>query len=431
MSPVLTGLVGIIILLLLMATGMPVGFAMLLLGFLGYGYLVTWSGATYNLAITSYNVVSSYDFQVIALFILMAGICISSGFSKSLFNMAHVVLGRLRGSLALATLLTCALFAAACASSAATAVTVGSVAIPEMSRYKYAKSLATGTVAAGGTLGILIPPSGVLIIYGIITQQSIGKLFIAGLIPGIILAFLLIAVTYTMVKLNPKLAPAGEKTSLKTKLKAVGSCFEMLALIFFVIGGLIVGWFSPTEAGAAGAFGAIVFSLIRRKMGWEQLKYVTKDSFIIMGMLFAILIGALVFSNFIAASTIPMELAGWVGGLPLPPLSILIIIILIYIFLGCFIDVMSIIVLTIPIFYPVVTQIGYDPIWFGIVIVLVTEMGLITPPVGMGVYLIAGMGETTIQTVFKGVTPYIIVMLLFIALITAFPQIVLFLPSIS
>jgi tripartite ATP-independent transporter DctM subunit len=342
------------------------------------------------------------------------------------------LIGRLRGGLSVASIGACALFAAVSASSIATAATIGLVAIPEMKRYKYDSGLAAGCVAVGGTLGTLIPPSGTLIVYGIITQQSIAKLFIAGIIPGIILALMYMAMIYIRVRLNPSLAPAGPATSLKEKMAAVGDSFEIIMLVLLVFIGLIIGWFTPTEAGAIGAFGAIVFSLIRRRLSWQGFKDSIVDTICNTGMIFTILIGALIFMAFLAVTTIPMEVAGWISGFALPPVFIMAIIILMYIVLGTFMDEFTMILLTIPIFYPVVITLGFDPIWFGIIIVLVEQMGMISPPVGMTMFIVKGIApDIPMETIFKGVLPFWGILVIFIALLVAFPQIALFLPGLS
>lgn len=432
MSPITTGLIGIGVLLALMAVGMPIGFAMILLGFTGFTYLVRFSGAFEVMATVPYRVISNYDFCVLPLFLLMAAICLNAGLGRSLFRLVYVWIGRLHGGLSVATVGACALFAAASASSIATAVTMGLVAIPEMRSYKYDSALATGCVAAGGTLGILIPPSGVLIIYGIITEQSISDLFIAGIIPGIILALMFMVMIYVRARLNPRLAPPGPPISLKEKLSATGDSSEMVVLLLLVIVGLIIGWFTPTEAGAVGAFGAIILSLIRRRLSWQGFKDSIIDTLRGTGMIFTILVGALIFNAFLAVSTIPMELAGWVGGLGLPPVAVMVIIMVMYLVLGCFVDAMSMILLTIPIFFPVATSLGFHPIWFGIAIVLVVEMAMITPPVGMNVYVISGITrDVPMETIFKGIIPFVVIEACFIALLIAFPQIALFLPSLG
>ena len=433
MTPITTGLVAIGILFCLMALGTPIGFAMLLTGLTGFAYLVKMSGTIHILASTPYYVISNYDFSVIPLFLLMASICLKSGLATSLFRLLNAWIGRFPGGLASATIGACAFFAAASSSSIATAVTMGLVAVPEMRKYKYDTGLATGCVAAGGGLGILIPPSGILIIYGIITEQSITKLFIAGIIPGILLTLLFMAMIYFRVRLNPELAPRSDvKVSFKEKLKATGGAAEMIILVILIIIGLILGWFTPTEAGATGAFGAILFSVIRRRLTWQGFSEALIESIRTTGMIFTILIGALIFNTFLAVTTIPMELAGFIGRLHLAPIIILVLIIFLYLILGCFIDSLSMVLLTIPIFYPLIVKLNFDPIWFGIIIVMVIEMALITPPVGMNVYVISGIiKDIPMLTIFRGVIPFLIMEILLIVLLIIFPEIVLFLTRIA
>jgi len=431
MSPIAIGLIGIVVLLVLLAIGMPIGFAMMLVGFVGFASLVNFSGAFHILAKVPYAAITNYDFCVIPLFFLMAAICLVAGFGKSLFKLAYSWIGRIPGGLSVATIGACAMFAAASASTIATALTIGKVAIPEMKAYKYDSRLACGCVAAGGTLGILIPPSGVLIVYGIITEQSITKLFIGGIIPGIILSMMFMVLTVIWSRLNPTLAPAGPSTSFKEKLTAVAESAEMVLLLLVIIVGLIIGWFTPTEAGAAGAFGAIVLSVIRKRLTLDGFIEAFKDTIYGAGMVFTILIGALIFNAFLAVSTIPMELASWVSGLGLPPLIIMVLILVVYLVLGCFIDAFSMVLLTIPIFYPVVKTLGFDPIWFGIITVLVVEIALITPPVGMNVYVIWGISrEVPMEDIFKGIMPFLMALVIFITILLVFPQIVLFLPGL-
>jgi C4-dicarboxylate transporter DctM subunit len=431
MSPIHTGIVGMCVLLLLLAGGVPIGFAMTLMGFVGFTYIVSLSGAFHILANVPFEAISNYDFCVIPLFFLMASICLNAGFGSSLFRLVYAWLGRIPGGLSMATVAACAIFAAASASTVATAATIGKVAIPEMKAYKYDSRLACGCVAAGGTLGILIPPSGILIVYGIITEQSITDLFIAGVIPGILLALAFMTVTFVWARINPAVAPAGPGTSFKEKMDAIGNSVEMVVLLLLIVIGLIVGWFTPTEAGAAGAFGSLVLSLFRRRLSLEGFKEAFKDALYGTGMVFTIIIGALIFNAFLAVSTIPMELASWVTSLGFAPVVILSIIILVYLFMGCFIDAFSMILLTIPIFFPLVRALDFDPIWFGIIVVLVVEVALITPPVGMNVYVISGITpDVPMIEIFKGIMPFLWVLIAFIILMIAFPQIALYLPGL-
>jgi tripartite ATP-independent transporter DctM subunit len=431
MSPLTIGYLGVILMLVLMAAGLPIGFCMALLGWAGIWYFTSMEGASRMVATIPFNLISTYNYAVLPLFLFMANICLQTGLSRDLFTMVYKWMGRLPGGLAAAAIGAATIFGAVSASAVATSVTIGSVAIPEMKRYNYDPGLTTACVAAGGVLGILIPPSGIFIIYGILTEQSIGELFIAGVVPGIMLATMLMIMIVGRCLVNPKLGPVGPQTTWKEKFISIGPTAEMLLLILLVIGGLIIGWFTPTEAGAIGAFGAIVFSLVRKRLSWKGFKEALWTTASSVGMIYFLLIGAFVFNGFMALSTIPMELAGIVGGLSLPPWAIMALIIVIYIVLGCFLDGLAMILLTIPVFYPIVVTIGWDPIWFGVVIVLVTGIGMITPPVGMCVYVITGVAkDVPMSTVFKGIWPFFYVEILFAAILIAFPPIATWLPSI-
>jgi C4-dicarboxylate transporter DctM subunit len=431
MSPIVTGVVGLVVLFAIMVAGMPIGFAMLLIGSVGFVYIVKLSAALQVLASIPYGLISNYDYCVLPLFLFMGTIILNAGFGRGLFRFAHAVTGQLSGGLAVATIFACGVFAAVSASSIACALTIGLIAIPEMRRFKYNDALTAGSVAAGGTLGILIPPSGIFILFGIMTEQSIAKLFIAGILPGIILALMFIAVIYIQVRLKPALAPAGQQFSLNEVMSAFGGCVEIVALLLLVLGGLMIGWFTPTEAGAVGACGAIVLSLLRRQLNWQCFKESIIDTVRNTGMIFIILTGALVFNAFFAVTTIPMELAGWVITLPIPPFVIMLIIFLMYALLGTFLDEVAMILLTLPVFFPVVTRLGFDPIWFGVITVLVVELGMISPPVGMTMFIVKGIAkDIPIETIFKGVLPFTTVVVLLMLLLLAFPDIALFLPRL-
>jgi tripartite ATP-independent transporter DctM subunit len=430
-TPIATGIVGITLLLILMFAGMPIGFAMLLMGSLGFTYLVKLSGALHILARVPYGLISNYDYCVLPLFLLMGTIILNAGYGRALFRLAHALMGKWSGGLAIATIFACGIFSAVSSSSIACALTIGLIAIPEMRSYNYNDTLATGSVAAGGTLGILIPPSGIFIIYGIMTEQSIAKLFMAGMIPGIILALFFIIVIFGWIKLNPSLAPPGPSFSFKRVLSAFSACIDILALCLLILGGLIRGWFTPTEAGAVGAFGALSLSCLRRQLTWQGFKDAVIDSMRNTGMIFIIVTGALVFNAFFAVTTIPMELAGWVSNLNLSPIVIMFIIFFMYLLLGTFLDELSMILLTLPVFYPVVVALGFDPIWFGVIVVLIVEMGMISPPVGMTMFVVKGIvPDVAIGTIFIGVLPFFSVVALVIVLLILFPEIALFLPSL-
>jgi C4-dicarboxylate transporter DctM subunit len=431
MSPIAIGFICFFILFALLAIGLPIGIGMALVGFGGLWYLVSQGAAICKMAIVPFETVSSYEMAVLPLFLLMAHIVFASGMVTDLYNLAAKWLGRQRGGLAMATVGACAGFSAVSASSVATAATMGLVAIPQMKRLGYDPALATGSVAAGGTMGILIPPSSLLIIYGILTQTSIGRLFVAGIVPGVLEAIFYMIVIYILCLWKPSLGPPGPSSSFKEKIVAFGSCGEIILLIVLVLTGLIIGWFTPTEAGAVGAFGAILLSLIRRRLNWQKFKEAVFETIKTTGMIYLILIGAFIFNYFLAVTRMPFWLAETVGGLALPSLATMGLVILVYLFLGCFIDAFAMILLTIPIFFPLAMTLGFDPIWFGIIIVRVMEMAMITPPIGMNVYVIAGVApDVPMQTIFKGIFPFLIADIFHVALLLFVPAVVLFLPSL-
>jgi tripartite ATP-independent transporter DctM subunit len=332
----------------------------------------------------------------------------------------------------MATILACAGFAAICGSTSATAAAMGKVALPEMKKYGYADTLATGSVASAGSLGILIPPSTIFIVYGILTQQSIGSLFLAGIFPGILLTILFIIVVVVLCKRNPALAPAGQATTFKQKIVGLSGITEMLLLFILVMGGLFAGWFSPVQAGAVGAAGALLIGLVRRNLSWKAFKDALIETVKVTCEIMIIVTGAVVLGHFIAVTTIPNMLSGWISGLGLPDVAVMAMIILMYLIGGLFMDSLAMITLTIPIIYPLVLALGFDPIWFGVIIVLVTEMGVITPPVGINVYVIKGITKgISLETIFKGIIPFLIAIIICVALLLAFPKIATFLPGIA
>lgn len=430
MSLITIGLIGIAVLLVLFAIGVPVAFAMAFVGVAGFCYLVSPEAGLCLLAIDIFENFSSYSLTVIPMFVFMGCIAFAGGMSTRLYEAAYAMFGRMRGGLAIASIGACAGFAAICGSTNATAAAMGRVALPEMKKHKYDDSLATGCVASAGSLGILIPPSALLIVYGILTEQSIGQLFIAGVFPGILLALLFIMTVVILCWRNPALGPAGAATSFKQKLAGLTGVIEMLVLFALVMLGLFLGWFSPTQAGAAGAAGALLISLVRRTINWQGFVDAAKDSLLITCMVMVIVTGAILFGHFIAVTKIPFLLSDWAGALPISPLAIMGIVVLIHLVGGCFMDGFALIVLTVPIMYPMVIALGFDPIWFGIIIVLVVEMGTITPPVGVNVYVISGVAEgVPLETIFKGIFPFLGALIVATAILIIFPQIATFLPS--
>jgi tripartite ATP-independent transporter DctM subunit len=433
MSPELIGLLGILLLLVLIALRMPISFAMLIVGILGFGIIVSPSAAFSMSAGEVYSTFSSYSLSVIPMFVWMGFIAFYSGVGTNLYRFAYRMIGHKPGGLAIATQAACAMFGAICGSNTATAATMGAIAIPEMKAYNYDDSLSSASVAAGGALGVLIPPSVIFIIYGIASEQSIGKLFIAGIIPGILLMVLYMLTIRILVKRNPSLGPVGPKSSWAERFKSLGDgLFEVMITFLISIGGLLLGWFTPTEAGAVGAASILIITLVRKQLGWDGFKKSLMDTVRTTAMIMMMVAGATVFGRFMAISRLPFALAEWASSLALPPFGVMIVILLIYLVLGCFIDALALILLTIPIFFPVaVGVLGYDPIWFGVVIVLVVAMGVITPPVGMNVFIIKGVAkDIPTETIFKGIWPFLIALFVCLGLLLLFPGIVTFLPNL-
>jgi C4-dicarboxylate transporter DctM subunit len=409
---------------------MHIGISMALVGFVGFAYIVGIEPALGVLKTVPYSTLSSQNLSVIPLFILMGAFAFSAGISEDLYRTVHKWLGHFRGGLAMATVAACACFAAISGSSLATAATLGKVAMPEMKKYKYDTALATGCIAAGGSIGILIPPSVILIIYGIITEQSIGKLFLAGFFPGVLEAVFYIITIVIITRINPALGPPGPRSTMNERMKSLLKVWEVLVLFVVVIGGIYVGVFTPTEAAGVGAFGTFCFLIFRKKLTWETFKSSLLQTSKTTGMLFMVVMGAMILGYFFSVSRLPFELATYVGGLTVNRYVVLVLILVVVGLLGCLMDSMAIVLLTVPVFYPLIMNLGFDPIWFGILVVRVTEMGLITPPVGLNVYIIQGITGEPMGTIFKGVIPFIIADICEIILLIAIPQITLFLPSL-
>jgi tripartite ATP-independent transporter DctM subunit len=431
MSPTLIGIFGFIILLLLIFSQMPVGFSMALVGFCGFAFIVSWDAALNLIARDIFEVFGSYNLTVIPLFVLMGQIAYHAGISTRLFNVAYRFIGHWPGGMAIATIGACAGFSAICGSTNATAATMTSVTLPEMRKYDYDDGLAAGVIAAGGSLGILVPPSVIFIIYGIMTEQSIGKLFMAGVLPGILLTLFFIISIVITTRINPQLAPRGPKTEWSDKLASLSGLIETLILFILVMGGLFTGLFTPTEAGGIGAFGALIIALIRQNIRFSGIVQALFETTRISCMIMVIVAGATIFGHFLAITRIPYDIAGWVAGFQMPSYCIMGIIICIFLIGGCIIDSLALIMLTVPIFYPVVQSLGYDPMWFGVIIVLVTQIGVITPPVGINVYVVSGVArDIPIQVIFRGVIPLLIALMACTLIMIPFPQIALFLPQL-
>jgi len=429
--PMVVGVIGFLLLIFLIMCGMPILFVMGIVSFWGFTYLSGIGGGLAMLGTVMYRKAASYDFSIIPLFMLMGEVCFAAGLSRELYTTVHKWLGQLPGGLAMATVGACAGFAAVSGSSVATAATMATVALPEMKRFNYESKLATGAVAAGGTIGILIPPSVAFVMYGIITEQSIGKLFIAGIIPGILEAVFYIITIFILCKRNSSLGPPAPKSSITEKLVSLKGTWAVLVLFVLVIGGIYMGIFTPTEAAGVGALGAIVIALGRRSLNWRSFKSSLVRTSESSGMALGILLTSMLLGYFVAVTRLPFDLAEIVAGLDIHRLGILAIILVIYLILGCVMPALAMIVLTVPIFFPVITNIGYDPIWFGVIIVRVMEMAGITPPIGINVFVIKGIAkDVEMYTIFKGIVPFLIADVAEIALLIAVPQLSLWLPGL-
>ena len=431
-------LIGFAALLVLVFLRMPIAFAMGLVGFAGFGYLTGWQPSLSMVGTLVSETALSYGLSVVPLFILMGNLVSRAGLSGELYAASHAFLGDRRGGLSMATIVACGGFSAICGSSLATAATMSKVAMPPMRRYGYSDSLASASIAAGGTLGILIPPSIILVIYGLMTETSIRELFAAGFIPGLVGMLFYLGAVQWVVWRRPDEGPRAERTPWRGRLAALGGVWGTLLLFVLVMGGIYGGLFTPTEAAGIGAGGAFLIALARGTLSWRSLLEVLTDSARTTAMLFTVLIGALIFSNFVNRGGLPAGLLSLVTGYDLPPLAVIAIILAIYLVLGCVFESLSMLLLTIPIFFPVVQGLGYAGlgpeailVWFGIIAVVVTEISLITPPVGLNVFVLSGvLKDVKTSTVFKGVTPFWCADIGRLALLVAFPALSLALPRL-
>jgi tripartite ATP-independent transporter DctM subunit len=430
-DPVLVGSLGSLAVMILIFLGMPIAFAMMFVGFAGICVLSSLDAAMPVTASTMWEVASFYPYTVIPLFIVMGSFAGSSGMTRDLYSSFEKWSRRVPGGLAVATIGACGAFAAVSGSSVATAAAMGTVALPEMDRFKYDPKLSTGSVAAGGTLGFLIPPSIGFVVYGMLTEQSIGKLLISGIFPGILLMFAYMTVVMVWVKFWPEAAPRNlEPVSWSEKFLAIKGIKEPLFLFIFVIGGIYAGLFTPDEAAAVGATLLLILSFIKRKLTWPALFTALTESIRISVMVLMLVAGANVFSYFMALSTIPVQAANWVTSLQVSPYVIHGMIIFIYLILGCFLDAISMMVLTMPVVYPIILALHFDPIWFGVIAVLMMEAGLITPPMGLNLFTVAGVAKgANLETVIKGAAPFLLAIIVVAIILTMFPQITLFLPN--
>jgi C4-dicarboxylate transporter DctM subunit len=430
LSPDLIAVAGFVILFVLMLLRVPVGMAMGLVGVAGYAMIAGSGPALKLVGQTSMRTVTDYTFGVIPMFMLMGAFVSVSGVSRELFRAANAMIGHLRGGLGMATVLACGGFAAICGSSVATAATFSTVAYPEMRRYGYPQSFSTGVIAAGGTLGAMLPPSTVLAVYAVITQQDIGKLFMAGVLPGVLAMTMYVATIVVIVAVAPRFLPSGEPRPWKERREALWGVWPSLALFAFVIGGLYGGFFTPTEAGGVGAAGAFLLGVARRKLDRRNIRSALLQATRTAAAVFTVLIGALLFGYFLTITQTPQKLTAFLTGLGIGKYGVLALIMAMYLLLGCLMDAMAMIILTVPIIFPVITQLGFDPIWFGVIIVMTVELGLIHPPVGMNVFVIKSVvHEVSFTTIFKGVIPFVITDILRLVILIAFPVIALWLPG--
>ena len=436
MNPTLIGIVGIVLMVLIFMSRMPVAYVMAMVGFVGFSLMISLKGGLNLLAKDYYENFSSYGLSTVPLFILMGQLAFNAGISSRLYDTGYKFLGSIRGGLAIASVTACTAFGAVCGSSAATAATMATVGLPEMKRFGYADELAAGSVASGGGLGMIMPPSVVLIVYGVLTEQSIGKLFVAGIIPAILVTVLFIIAIVIWCAFAPNQGPRGEKFSWKQKFKSLLGMGETLAVFALVMGGLFFGWFTPTEAAAIGVCGVLVVTTLRRQLTWASFVDALYETLKTSCMVLMLVGGAVIFGKFLAVTRIPFNIASWIGGFDLPPLVILSMVVLVYFIGGCFMDSLALVMLTVPIFFPLVMGLGFDPIWFGIIIVMVTEMGVITPPVGINVYVVYGVARSMpgsgiqLESIFKGIAPFMIAVLAGTIILAVFPQLILFLPNL-
>ena len=421
-------IIGFAFLLFLILSKVPIPMAMAVVGFIGFGEAINYHASLSMVAQVASEEGMNYGLSVVPLFILMGNFVTQSGLSHELYKSSYAFLGHKKGGLAMATIVACGGFSAVCGSSLATAATMSKVAMPSMRKFGYADSLATGSIAAGGTLGILIPPSVILVIYGLMTETDIGQLFAAGILPGLLGIFCYLCAVAAATKINPKIGPRGEKIPWPDRFRSLKGVWGVLLLFFIVMGGIYAGIFTPTEAAGIGATGAFFFTLFRKKLTLEILKKVLVDSASTTAMIFFLLIGSMIFANFVNVVGMPDALADFVLGWDVSPFVVVLILMLVYVLLGCILESMSMIVLTVPVFYPMIQALGFDLIWFGIVVVVVTEISLITPPVGLNVFVLkAVLPDVKVSTIFKGVTPFWIADIVRLALIVLFPAISLFL----
>ncbi|HUJ90975.1 MAG TPA: TRAP transporter large permease [Syntrophorhabdales bacterium] len=430
MNEITVGIIGLVVLLLLFSTGIELGFGMALVGFVGFAYLNGFSSAMNLISRDVFDVITNYGYTVFPLFILMGQIGFNAGIAVRLYHAADRFVGHIPGGLAMATVIGATGFKAICGSSAATAATFASVAIPEMDRYGYSKTLSTGIVATVGSLGCIIPPSVTLIIMGILTEQSIGQLFLGGLIPGLLIAALFLAIIYGWAKINPAIAPRGNRSTWKERARSLPEIFWVLLVFCLVVGGIMQGYFTPTEAGAVGTFAVLLLTVIKRDMTFKKYVSSTTEALRTAGMLLMLIAGSAIFGHFIAVSNIPQKAADWIVALPLNRYLIMILICIVFEIGGSFIDDLAFMILATPIFYPAALKLGFPPLWFGIVICVVVMIGVVIPPVAICVFVVKNITKVPIGQIYRGVAPFLISLIFVWGLLFLIPQMVLWLPSV-
>ncbi|HOE16051.1 MAG TPA: TRAP transporter large permease [Syntrophorhabdaceae bacterium] len=430
MSEVTVGIIGLVVLLCLFVTGMEMAFLMTIVGFVGFGILNGFETAIGLLANDFMDSLASYGLTAIPLFVLMGQIAFNAGIAGRLYDSAHKFLGHIPGGLAVATVAGATVFKSICGSVAATAATFASVAIPEMDKYGYSKKLSTGIVATVGTLGVLLPPSVILIVFGIATQQSIGKLFMAGILPGLIMAFFFMIVIFGWAKINPKIGPKSAKYSWDARIKTVPSVIWPIVIFFLIIGGLMKGIFTPTEAGAVGAFAVMLLCIIKREIRFRGLKKSLEESLRTTCMVLMLIASSTVLGHFVALTNISQVTAEWVNGLNVHRAFVMIIIFFIYLIGGSFMDDLAFLILATPIFYPIITGLGYDPLWAGIVLCFTVCVGSVIPPVAMCVFIVKNITKVPMGTIYGGVYPFLISMVVVLILLFIFPELATYLPNV-
>lgn len=431
MSLTLVGLIGIVVLILvLFFLGMPVGFAMAIVGFCGFWHVISFKAAVNMIGTDVWSTFSSYGLTVVPLFIFLGYLAFNSGIAERLYNTAYTWLGHWRGGLAIATIGADELFAAICGSNTATAATMGTVALPQMERFGYDRRLSSGTVATGGTLGTVMPPSVVLIIIGLQTEQSIVKLFLGGILPAILLGLLFVMTIFVLCRIHPEFGPAGPRTGFKEKIRSLTGVSEAVVIFALVIGGLYLGLFTPTEAGAAGVFFTLLATIPFGRLKWKGVLSSLVDTLKISSMVFFLVTGAIIFGRFLAVTRMPFAVAEFAAGIHVSPYIILSFILLIYLIGGCFMDSLGFMVLTIPIFFPLGMALGFDPIWYSILLTMVTTMGAITPPVGVNIYVVKALApDVELGTIFKSISFFLMACVVSLIILIIFPEIVLVIPN--